>query len=62
MDRSEGDNSLLELLLVMKLLLTSQRELLASRVLRCLQGLGCSWRKMRKIQKASLFLLRLQVG
>lgn len=30
LDRSEGDDSLLELLLVMKLLLTSQREPLAS--------------------------------
>lgn len=33
MGRSEGDDSLLELLLVMKLLLTSQREPLASSTL-----------------------------
>lgn len=33
MDRSEGDDLLLELLLVMKFLLTSQRELLASSTL-----------------------------
>lgn len=33
MDRSEGDDSLLELLPVMKLLLTSQREPLASSTL-----------------------------
>lgn len=46
----------------MKLLLTSQRELLASRALRSLQCSDCSWRKMRKIQKASLSLQRLQVG
>lgn len=54
--------TLLELLLLKKLLLTSQRELLASRVLRDLQCSDCSWRSTRKIQKASLFLQGLQVG